>query len=590
MQHGKNTKVIEQIGKLATSADRLTQSISEVIDKFNMKSMFKEADIAKRCGITLSTVGISLILLPFVGAASVFALFKSGLNNLDSGKKDVYYDMKNNSKINWRSLLSSMGKRFQYLVNQDTEEGLKANKEISKIKAMIFDDSSLEKAGKHIEGVGFIHDHVKNTYILGFKLLVCGFWDGVSFIPIDFSLHKEKRDKSLKKAETRLLNKKERLKKIRSKTRTLKQQQQTALSLFIQAKKTHQLNGSKTNKKAIEQKQRAVERIDNRFKKISNELETQKTQHQFLENDYLELKANYRYCGLKESEYKDQFKKSRDRSCAGSKRFKESNSSKIDVVIKMLKGAVRKGFVPSYVITDTWFFSRRILQEVIAIGQGIHLLSMAKIGNARYNILPKGKLLNPNEIVARYERTESKYSRKYKANYIPFQAEYQGIRVKIFLIRLGIHGKWRMLVTSDIKISFTEIMEVYKIRWTIEVFFKECKQHLLLGKCQSQDFDAQIAETTISLMRYTLLSYYERIHYGTTIGGLFKELSQAAVEENLLADIRIYFFELLQIFAEFAGVDFMSFYEDLSRKPEMCQMIFKIGLTKVINNDITKAA
>lgn len=75
-----------------------------------------------------------------------------------------------------------------------------------------------------------------------------------------------------------------------------------------------------------------------------------------------------------------------------------------------------------------------------------------------------------------------------------------------------------------------------------------------MGKSQSRDFDAQIADTTLSLIRYILLSYYERIHYGTTIGGLFKQLSQSAIEENILADINLYFFELLQIFADLTRI------------------------------------
>ncbi|GAJ10439.1 unnamed protein product, partial [marine sediment metagenome] len=65
-----------------------------------------------------------------------------------------------------------------------------------------------------IESVGYVHDHTKDLHILGYKLLVCGFWDGVSFIPLDFSLHKETRDKELKKAEERLTNRVKQIRKI----------------------------------------------------------------------------------------------------------------------------------------------------------------------------------------------------------------------------------------------------------------------------------------------------------------------------------------------------------------------------------------
>lgn len=133
-------------------------------------------------------------------------------------------------------------------------------------------------------------------------------------------------------------------------------------------------------------------------------------------------------------------------------------------------------------------------------------------------------------------------------------------------------------MTTDLQMSFARIIEVYKIRWTIEVFFKECKQYLLLGKCQSQDFDAQIADATLSLARYLLLSYYERIHYGQTIGGLFRELSQASIEENLLADINVCFIELLEIFAKLAGVDFLTFYEGLLRNPDAAPIIERLRM------------
>ncbi len=126
-------------------------------------------------------------------------------------------------------------------------------------------------------------------------------------------------------------------------------------------------------------------------------------------------------------------------------------------------------------------------------------------------------------------------------------------------------------------------MEVYKIRWTIEVFFKEAKQYLLFGKSQSQDFDAQIADVTLSLIRYILLSYYERTHYGITIGGLFRKLSQASIEENLVADLSAVFMELLMAFAEIAGVDFMTVYESILRQPELQKSLNRLNFSPNVN-------
>lgn len=99
----------------------------------------------------------------------------------------------------------------------------------------------------------------------------------------------------------------------------------------------------------------------------------------------------------------------------------------------MLKRAVKNGFSSDYVITETWFFCQAMLQTVIDTGRSIDLVSMAKIGNAKYKILPDGKVLNPHQIITLYERKKKKESRKYKAKYIKLQSEYQGIRVKIFL-------------------------------------------------------------------------------------------------------------------------------------------------------------
>ena len=58
------------------------------------------------------------------------------------------------------------------------------------------------------------------------------------------------------------------------------------------------------------------------------------------------------------------------------------------------------------------------------------------------------------------------------------------------------------MMTTNTELTFEQAYKIYSTRWSVEVFFKECKQNLGLGKCQAQDFDAQIAATTLCMMQY----------------------------------------------------------------------------------------
>lgn len=50
----------------------------------------------------------------------------------------------------------------------------------------------MEKTGRAIKKVGRVFDHVSGRCVLGFKLLLLAVSDGVSTLPVDFSLHREK--------------------------------------------------------------------------------------------------------------------------------------------------------------------------------------------------------------------------------------------------------------------------------------------------------------------------------------------------------------------------------------------------------------
>ena len=107
---------------------------------------------------------------------------------------------------------------------------------------------------------------------------------------------------------------------------------------------------------------------------------------------------------------------------------------------------------------------------------------------------------------------------------------------------------WKMLVSTDTDITFTNAMKYYQIRWSIEVFFKECKQNLNINKCQSTDFDAHIAWITLSFISYMMLSLRKRFDDYETMGEVFRdfknELLEITLVEKLWQIIEILFQEI----------------------------------------------
>ena len=464
MQHDKNTKNIEQIEKVSQNGQEISHNIYDVMDKFGVKYVLKPLDVLKRSGALISNIAMSLIILPFIARGSVCALFTGGLNKDDVGQKDSFYDLKNNHRINWRSLLYGIAKRFQILTS------LNVDKDTNQIRALIIDDTTASKTGKHIERIGYVHDHVSGTFVLGYKILVSGYWDGVSFIPLDFSIHREKRDGELSKTQNQVENKKKKLNQIQEyKKQSVKRIDEIRKEIW-RHKRVNKTKFTKTREKQLAAKVLSLERNKNRLSITEKEIEEQKQKLQYLENTYYELKQQAGKCGLKAEDYSNQFKKQRQRNTAGYKRLKETDTNKIDSTVSMIKRALRRGFKFEYVLTDSWFFCRKLLHFVDSTGKGINLVSMATIGKAKYKILPAGKDLFPKQIITLYKR-KAHVNRTYKAKYIKFQAEYQGIRVVIFFINIGKGENWRLLVSTDLNIGFNKLMEVYKIRWTIEVFF-----------------------------------------------------------------------------------------------------------------------
>lgn len=456
-----STKItdLSELKHVLSKNDKAIEGVVDYINRFNIGHLCKPFESLKQKGFRVSETVLCLILLHLTGL-SVSSLVKSDLKDIAGSAKDNYYRLKNNPLIDWRKLQLFFCKRFVALIQDFTESSDHLTP-----KCFIVDDTTIKKTGRTIEFIGRVFDHVTKGSVLGFKLLVLGFWDGKSFLGLDSSLHREK--------------------------------------------------GKNTK----------------------------------------------RPYGMTAKERKSQYQKTRDAKSFGKKRARELDQSKVYCAIRMIKRAVKNGFDASYVLCDTWFMCAELIIEVRQIKAGtMHVLGMCRMDKRQY--LYNGHNFNGAELLCKLKEKHIKRARKVKAQYVEVVADYKGNKVKLFFSRFHGSKKWHLLLTTDMSLSYLRALEIYQIRWSIEVFFKECKQHLGMGKCQSTDFDAQIAETTICMIAYLILNLQKRTTNYETIGGIYHESQRHLLELTLWERFWGLLIELVSQIAEIFEIE----VEDILKK------------------------
>lgn len=445
---GSKLTNFSELQAILSDDEKTNEGVLQFHSRFNISRLMQPVDVVKVKGYLASALVFVLCIYRLRGF-TVWAMHKTMATRLFKMDENTLYRFMNNEWINWRKLLMGFAKQFKTIVHKHGDQ-------INTATYFIIDDTILEKTGKTFEFISRLHNHVKQFWPLGFKMLTLGYWDGKSLIAVDFSLHREK--------------------------------------------------GSQ---------------------------------------------GNY---GLTSKERRNQFSKQRKDSTPSMNRVKELDKKKTDVAVSMIKRAVKNGFVASYVLMDSWFTNDYVIKSIRSIKNGaLHFLGMCKIDSRKYDI--GGKQLNSHQIITRNQRKKGKHSRKHKSEYITMVADYKGTRVKLFYIRYHNAKNWTLILTTDLSLKFTEALERYQIRWTIEVLFKECKQYLKLGACQNTDFDGQIADATIALITHTILTLQRRFEAYETMGELFRETQQQLLELTLWERILKAFIKILRELMEILSLD-----------------------------------
>jgi len=432
----KFTKYLDELRPLVEKDDQKSYNLHKIFEIFRSKRIDNVFITMKGRGFLTSNLFFHFIQMNILHFT--VNQFTTRYCMSEIGKKDTFYRMKNDARIDWRRIVYLLVGRFLYLLRSSQEEF------VSSTSCFIADDTTMAKRGKGIEGIGKVFDHKDHSYKLGFKGLVFSFWEGKSFLPLDFSLHSEKG--------------------------------------------------------------------------------------KYPEKPF----------GLKKAEIANQSKKERPADSPGAVRKSELTISKTIILIQMIRRAWSKGIHADYLLVDSWFMDDALISFVMK--SRMFLLGMCKMDKRLYDF--KGKSYNARQLLTRFKRTKAKRSRKINARYYEVIVIYKGKQVNLFFSRFNNQKDWSLLLTDNYSLSFDKAVEIYQIRWSTEVFFKEAKQYLHLGKCQSEDFDAQIADMTIVISTYLMLTLRRRFQAYEGLGKIFVDVQHELIEFTLWERIFGLFLEL----------------------------------------------
>ncbi len=230
------------------------------------------------------------------------------------------------------------------------------------------------------------------------------------------------------------------------------------------------------------------------------------------------------------------------RSC-GHRRRKEAKQKTTEILLLMLERAYRYGADATYVLFDSWFAHDIIIAKILHIGY--HVICRGKNSRVKYDY--QGRKYTANQLFTKVIRKRLKWIPElgfYSAS-IQVTLPHSG-QVSLIFSQVEHRAKFAFFICTDPDMEPVEVIKTYAKRWSIEMFFRDAKQHLGLGKEQNRDFDAVIAHISFVVIRYQLLSFMIRLsEQREPIGPLFESISDKVVQTTILARIWDFFKHLL---------------------------------------------
>ena len=215
-----------------------------------------------------------------------------------------------------------------------------------------------------------------------------------------------------------------------------------------------------------------------------------------------------------------------DGRSVGAKRYQEAiGQTKVEMAAGMMRRAVRAGIQADYVAADAWFGNKELMRVALSLDLTAILRMKRNKLKYRVRIGKKTQELDAKQIYQLVIRKQWKKVRgmPWKAVEMIVEVDLatekdkdalkQYHEVKLLFVRGinveddvdGSRKDWALFLSTDPSIGTSTMLEAYALRWSIEVYFKEAKQHLGFLKEQTITFVSHTASIHLCAIRYLML-------------------------------------------------------------------------------------
>jgi hypothetical protein len=181
--------------------------------------------------------------------------------------------------------------------------------------------------------------------------------------------------------------------------------------------------------------------------------------------------------------------------------------TKIQIALDLLRKSLTQ-VSPEVVVFDAWYMSKELVDFMN--DRGLIWVSQAK--SNRLIQVDDGTWISVHvfaqglskQMFNRIDKVVDE--RRFKWIYeTTMMMKHVGM-VKLVALRQRKNSKtFTFLVSNNTALDGLQILEYYKKRWAIEVFHRDCKQHLGMGEYQVRRLDAVVIHLHLVVLAYTLL-------------------------------------------------------------------------------------